>query len=145
MRKRAAKKYLGSDWHKLQFGRTLRPGDIVSTCKGYNDVVARVRPIWATGGRYANRLVADFQIDLVGCGTCSLVFCCAYPTETRDQIVAYWLAKDNPEYRTWYEQWTGGEKWEDSSWGRITRALQEGQEVFDERGLLLETRLTSSA
>jgi hypothetical protein len=51
--------------------------------------------------------------------------------------MSYWLVQDSLERRRWYVQWSGGQKWEDSSWGKITIALQQGHEVFDKDGLFL--------
>lgn len=134
MRKRLAKKILGRHWKKLQMGLRLRPGDLVSTCHGWNAIVEKIVPCY---GQYIPQLIVDFVVHLEGGWSCSIVFCCGERPQTQAEIEDYWRSIDNPAYRQWYENWSSGEKFEESEWGRISLAVQAGKRVFDERGLFL--------
>src|SRR4051812_35912376 len=93
--KRLAKKQIGRRWYKLQYGLSLKPGDLVSSCKGYNERILEVVPCWH--GRYHGRYVVDFDIETEVGSCCSLCSCCTFPLETREQIIAYWLSWDTAE------------------------------------------------
>ncbi len=135
--KRQAKKGLGRHWKKLNFGRTLKPGDVVSTCNGWNERIETIEPIYRSGGRYKGRRVVDFHITTKSMSH-SMTHCCDDHLLSRAEIVAYWLAWDTPSKRAWYEWWSGGQDWADSSWGKIALALRSGKEVFDFNGMPIE-------
>ncbi len=122
--KRLAKKWIGRSWHKLQYGLSLKPGDLISSCKGYNERVLEVVPCWNYTRQ--QRIVSDFDIETEVGSCCSLCSCCTYPLETRDQIIAYWLSWDTPEARAWLPP--------DHRCAAIIQGIKDGVEVFDVDG-----------
>lgn len=123
---RLFKKCLGNYYSTLMYGASLKPGDLISTCKGYNERVKEVRPRWTKYGN-CHRLrrgsyVFDFDIETEGGSSCSLFHCCTYPLETKEQIVKYFLEWDNA--REYYPDMPM----------LLTDALKAGKDVFDEDG-----------
>jgi hypothetical protein len=130
-RKRLAKKQLRHYWKKLNFGRHLKPGDLISTCVGYNQIIEKIEPWWCQGGKFVNRLVVDFNIITTDGTSHSLTHCCEDHIEGRDKIIAYWLECDNPEYIDWYNKWSCDPNGYDNSFSaKVVRALRAGEEVF---------------
>ncbi len=134
MRKRLAKKLLRKRWKKLNFGRTLQPGNLISTCCGYNERIKEIKPNWSGSGK----LIIDFDIKTEAGGSHSLIHCCEGYIESREEIEKYWMSHDCKVCKDWYEEWSGGINWEDSIYMKIISQLKEGKEVFDEDGLLIE-------
>ncbi len=124
IRKRLAKKRLGASWYPLQYGLTLKPGDLVSSCKGYNERIKEIEPIWS------GNVVIDFDIIVESGSSCSLFHCCTFPLKSKEEIVAYILSWDSPEAKKWAEE--GG--WEFGVMKRQIEALKAGKEVFDDNG-----------
>jgi hypothetical protein len=86
---RLAKKHI---WglRKLQYALNLKPGDLLSTCKGYNERIAEMTPVWSNYGLRHGRYICDFDfVSETGC-SCSAMHCCSFPLETRDQIYKSW-------------------------------------------------------
>jgi hypothetical protein len=135
--KRIAKKYIGRYWHKLNFARHLKPGDLVSTCKGWNEVISEITPEWANYGRFSNRIIMDFDIITESGSSHSMVHCCEGHLQSLDEILKFWTKRDTPERKRWFEEWGGGTyKWEDTLSHRINNALSSGKVVFFENGTL---------
>lgn len=129
--KRIGKKKIGRRWKKLNLARNLRLGDLVSTCKGYNERVSEIDPIWSNRGLSRGRYIIDFDITTESGSSCSVVQCCTFPTETREEIIEYWRWFATPEGRAWEEEMSGqGWKFSDG----IVDAIAEGREVFDQDG-----------
>lgn len=63
--------------------------------------------------------------------SCSFVNCCTAPTETREQVIAYWNGYNTEKGRKWLEEMRAN-GW--NCWGVIPEALAEGKEVFDQDG-----------
>lgn len=116
---RLAKAFLGKRcWEKMNFGATLKPGDLIGTCKGYNEVIKEIWPEWRSLGK--GRVVVDFYIETEAGSSCSLYNCCC-KAETREEIIAYWL-------QPWPDEW--------ACFSTVGAALRAGKEVFDEKGQL---------
>lgn len=123
--KRIAKKWLGSSWRKLQLAKMLKPGDLIHTCKGYNERIAEIEPRWS----YDGRLLIDFDIiSEVGSGH-SLIHCCTLPLLTKEEIVAYCKTWITPEAVEWCEK--QGYPFHRTP---ISLGILEGKEVFDDEG-----------
>lgn len=135
IKKRTAKKHLGKCWYKLQEGRSLRVGDLVSSCRGWNEKIAEIYPEWSGRGRFTNRYVVDFAIVTESGCSCSLTHCCSFPLETKDEIISYWMEMDTPEYQRWYQTWSPV-PFEETLWGKIVQGLRRGEEVFLEDGTI---------
>jgi len=121
MPRRLAKKYI-TRVTKLNFGLDLKSGDLVSTCKGFNERIAKIIPCWGGGGRLRRgRYIYNFEI-ITECGhSCSLIHCCTVPTETREAINQYWveLSEVYPE-NEWIQ--------------RVAEIIHSGEQAFDEDG-----------
>jgi hypothetical protein len=135
--KRIAQKKIGRSWDKLSFGLTLKPGDLVSSCKGFNEFIKVIEPCWTSYGMLRGNYIYDFDIETVGGGSCSLIHCCSFPLENLDEIVEYWMKWDDnsEEAMTWYG---GQEKWEKSFTYRVIQALKRGDKVFNDNGTITE-------
>lgn len=129
MRKRLAKKIIGHPerWRKLENGLKLKPGDLVSSCSGYNQRITEITPrmVYTKTGW----AIIDFNLQILGGGGCSLINCCTFPMETREEIIAYFKNWASPQNVAYCEK--GG-------WGfhkdPKVIGVMEGKEVFDENG-----------
>lgn len=133
--KRVAKKKINkmrSRWRKLNLAKTLRSGDIVSTCKGYNERIKEISPEYSRFGLSKGEFVVDFDIITESGGSCSLVHCCTVPAKTKQEVIDYWLQFTTDEGKKWLAEMKniGFINFPDD----ITEALLEGKEVFDEDG-----------
>lgn len=87
---RIAKKHIGRSLHKLKYAVNLNPGDLLSTCKGYNEIIVEIQTEWTTRSMRKGAVVYDFNfVTETGC-SCSAIHCCSFPLETRDQIYESW-------------------------------------------------------
>lgn len=129
MRKRLAKKLIGPEarWRHLENGLSLKPGDLVSSCRGYNERIEAIEPEFVHTKR--GWAIFDFGLQLVSGASCSLMHCCTFPLETKEEVVAYFKHWGTPEAIAWCEK--GG--WSFSSDPKVI-GVMEGKEVFDENG-----------
>lgn len=133
---RLGEKHLGKGKQrdiKLDYGATLKPGDLFSSCKGYNEVIHSIDPCWWKLRK--GRVIHDFTIQSTSGGNCSLRHCCTVPLETKEEIVAYWL-RENDEWAISF--FSSEEKWKNSSWYMIREDLRAGIEVFNEDGTITD-------
>ncbi len=129
--KRIAKKKLGWRWKKILFGLTLKPGDIISTCKGYNERITEMYPEWSSWGLSKGKYIVDFSITTESGSGCSLVHCLTTPTETKEQIIEYWKWYNTEEGIEFLKR---QEKYGYNFKNPIPQALAEDKEVFDDEG-----------
>lgn len=125
--KRLAKKLMGRHWRKLNYAKDLKPGDLISTCMGYNERIRTITPDWTEYGLRRGSFVFDFDIVTESGNCCSLIHCCTIPLETKKNILSFWSLY-NPE-RGGY---LGVPYWEHIN--NIAKAVKAGIEVFDEDG-----------
>jgi hypothetical protein len=116
--RRIAKKRLG-DATKLNYGINLKPGDLISTCKGYNEIITEITPRWSTWKMAKGEVIVDFDIQ-TETGGCSLEHCCTVPLETREAIYRKWLDQKHELFRSYAE--------------RIRKVVEAGGHAFDENG-----------
>lgn len=126
MKKRLAKKYIGYTWKQLNIAKDLKVGDIVHTCRGYNEIIREIKPeysYWLKKGIFAN----DFEIS-IDAGYCKYTYCCK-PAMTKDQIMQYWanVAKNNPV-----------NEWHSEQSLAIIAAIKNNECPFDDNGMLLD-------
>jgi hypothetical protein len=128
IKKRIAKKKLGNRWHLINEGMKLKAGDLINSCKHYNETIKEIIPVWIGSGK-AN-YVRDFDIETV-CGSfCSFRYCCGSShVPTHDEIYDYW--KSGVEYIL-------NEKPENqiAEWIYIAETIKNGGDPFDESGRL---------
>lgn len=127
--KRIAKKKLGNSWNKLNYFKDFKPGDLISTCIGFNSRVITIDPVWSTYGLTKGKFICDFDVYTTT-GLCSVISCCACPTETKREILDFWESfreKIKAEERNQYN----------NTCFVILEALQDGKEVFNEFGELI--------
>lgn len=74
-------------------------------------------------------VITDFSIQLISGCSCSLMHCCTFPLETREEVIAYFKHWGTPEAKAWCEK--GG--WSFSADPKVL-GVMEGREVFDETG-----------
>lgn len=137
MSTRLGEKHLGRGKcrEKMEYGARLKPGDLISSCKGYNEVIHTVKPEYWQGLR-RGKVVVDFDIETISGSSCSLWHCCTVPLETKEQVVAYWM-RDSKEYEEWAISFYGGEeKWKNSYSYIIRDDLRAGIEVFNHDGTI---------
>jgi hypothetical protein len=127
MRKRLAKKIVGHRWYNLQYGLSLKPGDLVSSCRGYNERIKTIEPETICTSR--GWVISDFDITTETGMCCSLIHCCTFPLETREEIIEYFKSWRTPEAIAASEK--GGFPFYKEP---MTVAVVEGKEVFDENG-----------
>lgn len=135
MSRRLGEKHLPTGrWReKLEYGARLKPGDLISSCKGYNEIIHEVEPAYWQGLKPGKKVVVDFDIETIVGSSCSLTHCCTVPLETKEQVVAYWL-RDCDE---WAMQFYGSEeKWKNSLAYNIKQDLLAGIEVFNADGTI---------
>ena len=127
--KRQYKKRVGRYYRKLLYGATLKPGDLISACRGYNERIAAIAPErWNTrSGTY----VWNFDIDTTGGGFCSLIHCCTFPVESLETILKYWQRWNTPEGIEYLEKYAGDKT------KAIVDAVIIGDCPFTETGELL--------
>lgn len=125
--KRIAKKKLGRTWKKIVFGLTLKSGDLVSTCKGYNERIKEIYPCWTNYGLSKGEYICDFDIITESGSCCSLVNCCSSHVETKEEILSYYNLTTFQEYLEKVEQYGWKRK-------KIDIGLLEGKDVFDSDG-----------
>jgi len=138
--KRIAKKVHGGyDWKALNAAKDLKVGDMIHTCKGWNDIIRKITPEWFDARDLRikrGRVVIDIAIE-TDSTNCSVILCCTLPVPTKDQIMEYWkrFSKD-PHYgigSPWYK---------DECFGKqsnvVMDAVAAGKCPFDEKGMLLE-------
>lgn len=124
--KRIAKKRLGKRWKKTLFGLTLKPGDLIATCKGYNERIKEIIPLWTNYKLSKGEYITDFDIITESGSCCSLMNCCS-KQETKEEILSYYNLE-------------GIENWmkmaEKNGWkiSKIYHGLKAGKDVFDEDG-----------
>lgn len=97
---------------------SVKKGDIIHTCSGYNKIVKEVEE--------DGTIVTEDRCN------CDFGHCCSKPF-TREQIVEYfnrWGSKEGmKEAKKWWD--------DDHELFRIIRALKAGKRVFDDKGLLV--------
>jgi hypothetical protein len=135
MSRRLGEKHLptGKWREKLEYGARLKPGDLISSCKGYNEIIREVEPEYWQGLKPGKKVVIDFGIETTVGSCCSLTHCCTVPLETKEQVVDYWL-RDCDE---WAINFYGGEeKWKTSLAYLLREDLRAGVEVFNADGTI---------
>lgn len=118
--KRIAKKKIGRRWAKFNFASQLKSKDLISTCKGYNEKILKIIPCWTNYGLTKGEYIYDFDIITESGGSCSFAHCCTTPTETLEEIIAYWKSKS---FDT-----------EESQKKNLLNDLRNGKQVFDKDG-----------
>lgn len=111
----------------LKWALSLKPGDIINDCSGFNSIIKEVIPDVRQTKRGWFIYNVDFIVEPFG-GSCSLVHCGIEPALTPEQI-----ENRIREFYDWCEPHGGwGIKTEkDPTWTR----LQQGLPICDERGL----------
>jgi hypothetical protein len=138
MRKRIAKKKLGNAWKdpRMIAGCKMKPGDLIGTCKGWNEIIETITPERYQSPHTRGTIVFDFDIWTTAQSSHSMRNCCCLP-ETKQEIIDYWMSHVDPRYQADHILWYGGEKrYFDSFTYKMCQAIKAGEEVFDERGMI---------
>lgn len=110
--KRFAKKYLGKRiWKKLQWAITLKEGDVVHTCDGYNKNITKIEFEYIDHIRgksmKGRTLIVDCVLNFEDDSVCSVTHCCS-PAWTKEQIIQnneFWFTSDGEKIANDY--WGG--------------------------------------
>lgn len=132
IKKRRAKKILGKWWYKLLWGSTLKVGDLIHTCRGFNEEIKEIVPVW---DYYKGRVVIDFEIETVGGDLCSLANCCG-KARTKEELIKHYSWYQTAAGQTWLdEQEKLGWKFRENI---VIKSFLAGKDVFDNFGKLKE-------
>ena len=114
----------------LLWGLTVKPGDYIGTCEGFNRKVESIQYDWGDIGCWNNDKRNGnwflYEIDFTSTSG-RMHSCpgggCAFPPETNEQIKDYWLRADfsDPE----------------PSWVKLQNSIREGMPFLDEFGEIL--------
>lgn len=99
--KRIFKKRIGGKYHYdlLNFGKNLKTGDLIYTCRAYNERIKEITPVWYP--LFSNScFVYDFDIVTESGCCCSLRHCCDKP-KSKDYITNYWKEMDNDWFKNY--------------------------------------------
>lgn len=120
--KRIFKKRVGKyGIESLNFGKTLKVGDLIYTCSGYNKRIKEVNPCyynWKLSSK--SWYISDFEIITEDGGRCFLRSCCD-PPRTKQQITDYWKNMNSD----WFKDCG------------LAVAARNGEEIVNENGELL--------
>jgi len=120
------------DWHGkvLLWGLTVKPGDYIGSCEGFNRKVESINYVWEDIGHWNNDKKNGhwFLYEIEFTSTSGRMHCCpgggcAFPPETNEQIKEYWLRSN----------WSDPEP----SWVKIQNSIREGMSFIDEFGEIL--------
>lgn len=130
---------------KLRWALTLKPGDLINDCSGFNHPLVEIEPLIRVNGR-GGWYIFDVDFTTEGGGGCSLRHCGVEPAKTREacekrhlEFLNHWLAPGGPG-----EQFHGG--WENPKHEEYQKeaikslffrweVLKAGQHISDERGV----------
>ena len=89
--KRIAIKKIGGRYrfNKLLLASKLKPGDLISSCMGYNQRIKSIESEWTDYGCSKGEYVYDFNIDMINGGCCSIIHCCTFPTWTKEEVILF--------------------------------------------------------
>lgn len=119
---------------RLRWTLSLKPGDYVAMCRGYNVRVQEVTYFWANEGAYRRRrpnktwYLEDVRIEDVY-GNLHYANSCCWPAETPEQVTEY--------FRYWVHDATAS-TWHTEVDVRIRAALEAGSPIVDSFGELLD-------
>ena len=145
-KKRLAMRHLYASKRKvLQWALTIKPGDYVATCEGFNRKVERIEYCWANFGLWhAKGQNKTWFLDEVIFHDTSgrMHYCpgggCAYPKETNEQITTYW--RDGwvvPFTKGIVSEWFKGDEGHAEQMKRMAAAFKAGRSIVDDFGELL--------
>ncbi len=120
--KRIFKKRVGKyGVESLNFGKTLKVGDLVFTCMGYNKRIKEIIPCYRAD-RLASKswYISDFKIVTEDDRSCFL-YHCIEPAKSKEEIIDYWK-NINVDFK---------------SCG-LAIAAKNGEEIVDENGELIK-------
>lgn len=119
---------------RLRWGLSLKPGDVISACTGFNVRVAKTTPSkvraarwWGFGGiKFNGRghgwFIDDVLVEDTAGGHHYIMSCCWEP-ETVKQIEEQWAG------------WAGSSDM--TSWAKIAQMVKDGQRICDDAGVIL--------
>lgn len=103
----------------LNYGRNLKQGDLIYTCRAYNERIEEIKPCITKLSRNS-WFVYDFDILTQSGGCCSLTNCCDKP-KSKEYITNYWKQMDH----SWFKDW------------EISICAKNGEDIVNENGELL--------
>lgn len=130
---------------RIKWALSLKPGDIINDCTGFNVKIIEVQPeVWQTGrGWYISNV--DFKVTPFG-GICSLIHCGIVPEISREKVEADWLVHtENYINSGALARWYGSDvdAYNEALKGMQKRidVLKSGGHITNERGMILQEYL----
>jgi hypothetical protein len=125
--KRIAKKIIRSDWKLLSLGLTMKVGDLIGTCKGWNFYITKIVPVYYKHNK--GRFIVDFDVYTSDNCRCSFLNCCTYPAPDAKYMVERFknLMENYPDPKCFGKQVEG-----------IYNAISNNINPFNDLGLLKE-------
>ena len=123
------------EW-RLLWGASLKPGDVIAACTGFNVRVASIAPVkesaaamfqpWRRpfNGRSHGWFISGFRVTDTE-GQWHYTDSCCSPAETVQQIQVYWASMPDSSREF------------DSRWSKISRMARDGVRICDEYGIVL--------
>jgi hypothetical protein len=126
----------------LKWGLTLKPGDIINDCTGFNARIIAIHP----DIRYTNRgwYIMNFDLDVTPYGgSCSLSHCGIVPAVPRDKVESDWLEWAECYINEGYlAKWWGNDKKafekDRADIQRRIDILKSGGHITNEFGMILK-------
>lgn len=121
MTRRLFKKKVGKSYKLLIYSQTLKAGDLIFCCSGYNK---RIKELVPCCSYFKNKgfYIYDFDVILEDDARCSLVHCCE-PALSKEKIIAFW--------KSMYFMFAGFHC-------ILSERVRNGLEIVDEEGQLLK-------
>ena len=133
IKKRTAKKFINYKWKKFQYyaNGQIDENSIISTCRGYNEKIIDFTPV-VRNYTYSKRTLKGWYLSDVDIktenGFCSLVHCCTFPAETKEEVLSYFTERSKG-----HSNWDFGPQ--DNF---LLDAIRKGEDPFDEDGCVKE-------
>jgi len=126
----------------LKWALTLKPGDIINDCTGFNVKIREIELDIRQHGRGWYLMNVDFQVTPYH-GFCSLMHCGVEPEVPREKVESDWLSwaekyLDSEQMHHWHGK---NKKSFDEEFQKIRRridVLKNGGHITNERGMILK-------
>ena len=122
----------------LRWGLSIKPGDIINDCSGFNKIIRSVDPYYKFSSRGWAIIDVDYTTEPHG-GGCSLTHCGVEPAIPRDVLESEYV-KEHDERVVWMRQWfKGSEEKGDKAVAiahKRVEVVRSGGHFLDEQGIL---------
>lgn len=136
-----SKRYRPARAKKLLIGLSLKPGDIIHTCFGFNQVIKEILPEANTWTHQDVRNLFDFDITTEDGSSHSWMHCCG-PKTSKEEIEDHWFSEfknppTDPNERTWGSFESEMSERQRNFYHWVKKMYETGQPICDDVGLFL--------